>query len=111
MIHILWATIRPEQFKKMHSEWISKSDNKENIKTYVAVNWQEHYDILKNYLKEDYLIKVNTNKIGVCYPSYMLSSNLGVTIGECSNDDIVVYASDDFMSPKSWDIWSFIKIK
>ena len=105
MIHILWATIRPEQFKKMHSEWIKRSDNPDNIKTYVAVNWKEHADELKEYLKNGYLITLNTNKIGVCYPSYQLSSNLGIKMGKCEDNDIVVFASDDFMAPQGWDTY------
>ena len=43
MIHILWCTLRPEQFKSAHSEWIKRADNPQNIQTYVAVN-----DILYN---------------------------------------------------------------
>ena len=105
MIHILWCTLRPEQFKKMHSEWINRADNPENIQTYVAVNWKEHADLLREYLKNNYLITLNTNKIGVCYPSYQLSSNLGIKMGQCKDDDIVVFASDDFLAPKSWDTY------
>ncbi len=109
-IHILWATLRPEQFKKAHTEWIKRSDNPENIKTYVAVNWKEHADMLRDYLKNDYLITLNTNKIGVCYPSYQLSSNLGIKMGKCEDDDIVVFASDDFMAPEGWDTYLTSKL-
>ena len=110
MIHILWCTLRPEQFKHMHSEWIKRSDNPENIQTYVAVNWQQHADELKEYLSKNYLITLNTNKIGVCYPSYELSSNLGIKMGQCKDDDIVVFASDDFMAPQGWDTYLINKL-
>ena len=105
MIHILWATIRPQQFKKMHSEWIKRADNPLNIQTYVAVNWEQHSIELKDYLKNNFLITLNTNKIGVCYPSYQLSSNLGIKMGKCENNDIVVFASDDFIAPQGWDTY------
>jgi len=105
MIHILWCTIRPVQFKSAHSEWIKRADNPQNIQTYVAVNWQKDADELREYLKKNYLITVNTNKIGVCYPSYQLSSNLGVKMGQCKDDDIVIFASDDFMAPQGWDTY------
>ena len=105
MIHILWATIRPQQFKKMHSEWIKRADNPLNIQTYVAVNWEQHAKELKDYLKNNFLITLNTNKIGVCYPSYQLSSNLGIKMGKCEDNDIVVFASDDFMAPQGWDTY------
>jgi hypothetical protein len=105
MIHILWATIRPETFIKAHSEWIRRAINKENIKTYVAVNWKEHAEVLRDYLKNDYIITLNTNKIGVCYPSYQLSSNLGIKMGQCQDNDVVIFASDDFMAPQGWDTY------
>lgn len=105
MIHILWCTLRPQQFKQMHSEWIYRADKPEDIQTYVAVNWQEHATELKEYLSKNYLITLNTNKIGVCYPSYQLSSSLGVKMGKCEDSDIVIFASDDFMAPKGWDTY------
>jgi len=103
MIHILWCTLRPAQFQHAHTEWIKRADNPENIQTYVAVNWKEHADQLREYLKKNYIITVNTNKIGVCYPGYQLTSNLGIKMGQCKDDDIVVFASDDFMAPQGWD--------
>ena len=111
MIHILWATIRPQQFKEMHSEWIKRADNPENIQTYVAVNWVEHANELRDYLKKNYLITLNTNRIGVCYPSYQLSSSLGVKMGQCKEDDIVILASDDFLPPENWDNYLIDKFK
>lgn len=111
MIHILWCTLRTQQFKNMHSEWIKRSDNPSNIETYVAVNWQEHENELKDYLKDNFLISLNTDRIGVCYPSYQLSSRLGVDMGQCKDDDIVVFASDDFMAPQGWDTYLINKLK
>ena len=105
MIHILWCTLRPAQFQHAHTEWIKRADNPENIQTYVAVNWQKDADELREYLKKNYLITVNTNKIGVCYPSYQLSSNLGIKMGVANDDDIVIFASDDFMAPQGWDTY------
>lgn len=111
MIHILWCTLRPQQFLQMHSEWINRADNPSNIQTYVAVNWEQHAVELKEYLKNNFLITLNTNKIGVCYPSYQLSSNLGTKMGKCEDNDIVIFASDDFMAPQSWDTYLINKLK
>lgn len=110
MIHILWCTLRPLQFKSAHSEWIKRADNPKDIQTYVAVNWQQHADELREYLKSNFLITLNTNKIGVCYPSYQLSSNLGVKMGTAKDDDIVIFASDDFMAPQGWDTYLINKL-
>ena len=111
MIHILWCTLRPSQFINMHQEWMRRAENPENIQTYVAVNWEQHANELRDYLKKNYLITLNTNRIGVCYPSYQLSSNLGVNMGQCKNDDIVIFASDDFMAPQGWDTYLIDKLK
>jgi hypothetical protein len=95
----------------MHQEWMRRAENPENIQTYVAVNWEQHANELRDYLKKNYLITLNTNRIGVCYPSYQLSSNLGVNMGQCKNDDIVIFASDDFMAPQGWDTYLIDKLK
>jgi hypothetical protein len=110
-IHILWCTLRTQQFKEMHSEWIKRADNPTNIQTYVAVNWEPHALELKDYLKNNFLVTLNTNKIGVCYPSYQLSSNLGVKMGKCKDSDIVIFVSDDFMAPQGWDTYLIDKLK
>jgi len=97
MIYLLWCTIRPQQFIKFHQEWIRKAKNPTNIVTKVAVNWEQHKAELSNYITD--VVVVKTDRIGVCYPSYQLSSNL-----ECEKDsDIVVFASDDFLPPDNWD--------
>lgn len=111
MIHILWCTIRPAQFQQMHSEWIKRSNNPQNIKTYVAVNWQEHADYLKSYLKDNICIVVNPKQIGVCYPSYQLSSRIGNEFGQIGDDDIIVFASDDFLAPQGWDSYLIDRLK
>ena len=87
MIQILWATIRPNAFIEMHQKWINRSENPENIKTLVAVNTQEEADFLSNYN----VVVVNPKNIGVCEPAYKLSSSI-----EPNDDDIVIFASDDF---------------
>ena len=102
MIHILWCTIRPDTFKQMHPYWIGRSKNPSNIKTHIAVNVESHSDTIKEYFKsnnnEFRIITVKTDKIGVCYPSYQLSSTT-----EGHSGDIVVFASDDFLPPENWD--------
>lgn len=102
MIYILWCTVRPYQFMNFHKIWMEKASDKNNIKTIVAVNWEEHKEILKDYQDIDEIKVIDTkNKIGVCYPSYQLSSNLN-----CNDDsDIIVFASDDFLPPDNWDLY------
>jgi hypothetical protein len=110
MIHLLWCTIRPEVFKQMHPYWTGRSNNPSNIKTHVAVNTTEHQNLIKEYFSDknyDYrIIEVNTDRIGVCYPSYALSSTTEGNIG-----DIVVFASDDFLPPMNWDTYLLSKLK
>lgn len=105
MIHLLWCTIRPGQFIQSHKEWISRSTNPNIITTYVAVNWEQHREEIKKYLdtSKNYIMNLNTSKVGVCGPSYQLSSSLGIKMGKCTDTDIVVFASDDFIPPVGWD--------
>jgi hypothetical protein len=107
MIHLLWCTIRPNQFIKAHREWMKNSDNPSDIRTYTAVNNPSQKEVLMTYLdlSKSYIITMNSNKIGVCAPAYTISSRLGINLGKCEEGDIVVFASDDFMAPKGWDTY------
>jgi hypothetical protein len=46
------------------------------------------------------------DRIGVAYPSYYLSSRV---VAEA--DDLIVFASDDFLPPKSWDTFITERLK
>lgn len=106
MIHILWCTIRPTYFTSVHPRWIINAENKSNIKTYVCVNTQDQYDYIRKYdEKIDIEISDDPNRIGVCYPSYLLSSKL-----KGDKNDIVVFASDDFVPPIKWDTYLINKL-
>ena len=98
MIHLLWCTLRPQIFCQNHKNWMDKSKNPQNIKTKVCVNFKEHYDYIKQYSDLDIVISDKPERVGVCYPSYLISSDLN---GE--DEDIVVFASDDFTPPENWD--------
>lgn len=108
MIHLLWCTIRPDVFKQMHPYWIGRATNASNIKTHVAVNEESHKNIISDYLNnlENRIIVVKTDKIGVCYPSYQLSSTT-----EGNQGDIIVFASDDFLPPQNWDQYLINKLE
>lgn len=95
MIYILWATIRIETFKKTLSHWLSTAVNPSNIKVRVAVNTQEERDML---LEFDDVIITNQKRIGTVYPAYLLTTSL-----MADENDIVIFASDDFYSPDGWD--------
>jgi len=109
MIHLLWCTIRPEVFKQMHPYWTGRANNPSNIQTHIAVNVESHSELIKEYFKDKDLqfrvITVNTERIGVCYPSYALSSTT-----EGVNGDLVVFASDDFLPPINWDTYLISKL-
>lgn len=98
MIHILWATVRPAAFKKMHELWINSAKNKSNIRTHVAVNNEIDLIFINKNCTVDRIINLNTVKRGVCLPAYKLSSTL-----KYEQDDIIIFASDDFKPPIGWD--------
>lgn len=93
-IYILWATTRPNMFKSTHKEWMDNASFRYKISTRVAVDTKEEAAELEGY---DVIVTNNT-KPGVCYPSYCLSSTL-----EANDEDLVVFASDDFHPPINWD--------
>ena len=104
MIHILWCTIRPLNFPNWHRGWMDRSKDPSQIKTHVLVSTEEEKKFLEIYfLKsgfENQIHVYNPPYRGVALPSYNLSSTL---TGE--DDDIVVFASDDFVPPQMWDVY------
>lgn len=101
MIHILWCTIRVNLFKSSHKIWMEQS-GKKDIKTHVLVSTENEKKILNDYFTENNfdneILVFNPPYTGVCLPSYKLSSTFNY-----SDNDIIVFASDDFLPPKSWD--------
>jgi hypothetical protein len=86
---------------------MDKSSKNETIKTYVCVNTQTQKDsILKTLPSLDVVITDRPDRIGVAYPSYYLSSRV-----EGNSDDVVIFASDDFLPPNNWDKYISEKLK
>jgi len=86
---------------------MDKSSKNETIKTYVCVNTQTQKDsILKSLPSLDVVITDKPDRIGVAYPSYYLSSRV-----EGNSDDVVIFASDDFLPPNNWDKYISEKLK
>jgi hypothetical protein len=109
MIYLLWCTIRPEQFIYTHKIWMDRAFDRNNFQTYVAVNYEQDKKVLEGHVKDVFLVE--TDKIGVCYPSYYLSSNIGKTFAtEITKKDIIVLASDDFIPPLNWDSYLINKL-
>jgi len=107
MIHLLWCTIRPQVFINTYTYWMRLSENSNNIKTYVCVNTIEDSNIIKQkYPDISITVSDKPNRIGVTYPSYLLSSKL-----EGEKNDIVVFASDDFLPPNNWDTYLVKKLE
>lgn len=108
MIHLLWCTIRPVAFKGMHKIWMQRAKNPSQVKTHVGItSTQDQFNDVRDYLKDsDRIINIKTTHPGVCYPSYQLSSSF-----DYSPDDIIVFASDDFMCPQDWDEYLIHQLK
>jgi hypothetical protein len=105
MIQLLWCTIRPQLFLNSYKEWISRSSNPSDINISVCVNNDDQKnEILNVFDNMNVFVTDKPDRIGVAYPSYYLSSRLAL-----NEDDIVIFASDDFLPPKSWD--TYIKNK
>lgn len=112
MIHIIWATARPDIFLRCHhSKWMGTAHDKTQIKTYVIVDSQPELDHIKNSQISEYyssdlfsicLSKATTR--GVAKPTNQLAQSLKTNQG-----DIIILASDDFEAPRNWDQWLLSK--
>lgn len=102
-IVILWATVRPNTFKTTHTHWIEQATLKSRIRTIVAVDTHEQANELMNYGVD--VMVTNNTKPGVCFPSYCLSLNV-----QLNDNDIVIFASDDFFPPIAWDMFVYSQL-
>ncbi len=113
-IYLLFATIRPNMFCETYKIWMERLENatafSSNLKTIVGVNSIDDANITKRVLNEaDSVIRVKTNKIGVCYPSYILSSSLKDE-KDINDNDIIIFASDDFIPCMNWETYLISKL-
>lgn len=98
-IHILWATIRPYVFANSLKIWQERSNGVKTT-THVCINdffTTEEKEIVKKAVGDGEVLEINQTRFGVCQKAYELSSKL-----EANDDDIVVFASDDFLPPDNW---------
>jgi len=98
-IHLLWATIRANDFDEKYGVWVDKCVHKENIIPYVVVDTEEDKAKIKSIAPEHIIVSKPPRK-GVCYPSYIASSS----VTSDNPSDIVIYGSDDFVPMDEWDI-------
>ena len=101
-IILLWATVRPDQLLRTHAEWIKNAYYKQKISTRVAVDNASDAKALNQF---EVIVTHNT-KPGVCFPCYCLSATT-----EANDDDIIIFASDDFFPPKHWDLFLYEQLQ
>lgn len=99
-IHILWSTIRPETFNTVYKYWMDKCLDVSKIVPHVLVDSIGDKDKITEVPQECIIVEKPRFK-GVAYPSYVLSSSLKNK--GLSDDDIVIFASDDFFPMDGWD--------
>ena len=103
-IVVLWCTVRPTMMVETYKFWMEKASDPEKISLIVGVDTEDQKnELITLGLNADDITVVPPNptgKRGVAWPAYCLSSNL-----VCDHDDdIVIFASDDFYPMQYWDI-------
>lgn len=100
-IHILWSTIRPETFNEVYKYWMDNCSDTSKIVPHVLVDTED--DKLKiTEVPQECVIVEKPRFKGVAYPSYVLTTSLKNK--PVADDDIVIFASDDFFPMVNWDI-------
>ena len=99
-IHILWSTIRPETFNEVYKYWMDNCSDTSKIVPHVLVDTEDDKLKITEVPQESIIVEKPRFK-GVAYPSYVLSSSLKSKI--VADDDIVIFASDDFFPMNNWD--------
>ena len=100
-IYVLWGTIRPYVFVSSLKVWHERSNGVE-FTTHVCINdffSKEEKEIVNKAVGNNgKVVEINQTRFGICQKAYELSSKL-----ECDNDnDIIVFASDDFFPCENW---------
>lgn len=93
-IIILWATARPDTFRQTHKAWMDAAVFKHKIRTYVAVDTEGQREQLRDFN----CIVTHNARPGVCFPCFCLTQSV-----TGKDNDIIVFASDDFFPPQHWD--------
>lgn len=99
-IHILWSTIRPEVFNEVYTIWKDKCNDTSKIVPHILVDTEDDKSQI-TVVPQDCIIVEEPRFKGVAYPSYVLSTSLKEH--DINDDDIVIFASDDFYPMDNWD--------
>lgn len=102
MIHILWSTVRPQQFSNAYNMWKVFAHDPSQLKLKVAVDNGGDKNYLQDEKVKDITI-VDNPKHGVVLPIYRLCEQLN----DLADDDLIILASDDFTPPRGWDIYLY----
>jgi len=103
MIYLLWCTCRPDKFKKVFPIWKERANNPNEIELRICVDTVEQAQQLLEY---PFVRISGAKKRGVCWPAYCLTHDLTP-----KNNDIIVFASDDFVPPQKWDTFISEQLK
>ncbi len=101
IIYVLWATVRADEFDEKFQAWVDKADDNTQIVPVVLVDTAEDKAKIKSIGAYDVIVR-KPPRIGASYPSYKLAQSL-MSNEDVNINDIIVYASDDFVPMDHWD--------
>jgi len=97
LIHLFWATCRPEMMKETYRVWMERCVHPENISIKIAISDPKHKEQFKAF---DYVTVVEHDKPGVVFPLNAILKDF-----KANDKDIMIVPSDDFYPPTNWDFY------
>lgn len=101
MIHLLWATVRPDLFKDAHRTWVERSSSK-SFTTSIVVDTEDAANLVLSHTKLLAATSFKPRRKGICKPLWALTRFL-MQNRVWANSDTLIVVSDDFVPPYDWD--------
>jgi hypothetical protein len=101
-IYVLYASIRPDDVKIITQQWLNNCINKDIIYFNICMANDEQKAIVESFNIHQSTVISAPEKTGYCHAITKLTMGL-----EADENDILITACDDILSPTEWDLYLF----